>query len=404
MRTLLRAIRFLRVLPKWVFGRRAPKFLSGLYDLVKFANLFELLPTLTAVIFYPRHFFRRIPRALAGKGPLLDPLRFVLSTATYSVLAVVTLYPKLAAYRRLQPALDQVPPAIIHGVAHVTQTELYVGMGILALLTPLWILPVCALTYSVLYITEGLLQSNLRTVEQARSYRRRQFELLRLLAPFSPDVYARLDKGRFFWSLCYFGIAAFLLVQIVAAAFAVGLHTLSHSDPGTLRFPPLSNYVLAFSLLIPATISEFLLLRPYIELLNWSCWVPPIPFHRVKCATVRVASETLLKDLHALRGWRERWTTDKFMRRHSKFDEARTQLIDAAIASSNQLEVERCKARTSLLRSGFDFRNAGAKWLKAGPPSRTREGFARGAATKQATSSGPRAGGSAECESQNPNV
>lgn len=363
MRGIYRVVRFLRVLPRRLFGRSAPKFVSDIYAVVKYGNFIELIPTVAAIVLHPRHFFRRLPRTLAKKGPFLDPVHFVLNAAAFATVAVFWVYPRLAVHAPVRSVLQHLPDALLHWAEHATDAKLHIAIAIFAVLTPVWILPLCAFIYALVRIGGGLFQPDLET-DKGRKRRRGELELRLVLAPLSPGVYLRLKQGRFACSLCYYGIVAFLLIQLVAAAFLAGFYQFS-------RAPRLPNLAFVF-LFVPALIAEGLLVAPYIELLRWSCHVPPIEFQRAECIDVRVASEILLKDLLMLRELRTRWDALKLERGSLQYDTFRAKLIDDVLSGVKELDAECGKAASKLRSTRFYFRDAGDGWLTAMNRDQTR--------------------------------
>jgi hypothetical protein len=358
LRLIYKIIRLLRRLPRRLFGRRAPKFVGDVYDFIKYANWIELIPTAAAIVVCPHHFYRRLTRTLDKKGVFLDPLHFAFNGLSVLITGVFFLYPRLAAHEFVRSLLNRLPGALLAGAEHLTKLKMGFVIVTFALLTPIWIVPVSVLIYALLALLSRLLQSDIVT-DKGRSQRLESLDHELLLVPLALDVYRRLDKKRFGWSVCYYGVTAFVLIQVVAVVYTFG----AYGFTGVMRQVP--GNISAALLLGPTVIAEALLIRPYIELLRASCVVPPIQFHRAAYMEIKVRSEILLGDLTDLSKLPEGRSRKKARWWLPSGDDGsfRANLIDSILSSADQLRSEIYSAASKMKVQEFDFRHLDESWL-----------------------------------------
>lgn len=256
---------------------------------------------------------------------------------------------------------------MLAGAEHLTKLKVGVVIVTFALLTPIWIIPVSLLIYVLLAFLSALLRSDIVT-DKGQSQRLESLDREFLLIPLAVGVYRRLDKKRFGWSVCYYGVTAFVLAQIVAVVYAFGVYAFT----GVMRQVP-GNISAAF-LLVPTIVAEALLIRPYIELLRASCIVPPIQFHRAAYREIKVRSEILLGDLADLRVLRENWSRNKTLSRFSstRHDSFRASLVDSILTSTDQLRSEIHVIAAKMKLEEFDFRHLDNSWVLTFRRERTK--------------------------------
>jgi hypothetical protein len=313
---VLRIVRRLRRLARRIFGSPTPHYVKGIYGLFKWINFLELLPTLLAVTAAPKHFFRRLTPVLRSPRTLYQkPIPFLRNSILFSTGLLFLIYPKLLELTKRHFLISQyLRYSNVQTMVGMGQKGAYLCLAAFAALSPLWIMLLCLLLFGVYRFVRNIPVGDMYDVNdppRPRSLHQR------LLLPVSADVYRRLRWDKYFWGLFYFGITAFLMLQVVGACWIASL--------GLLRAVLIwwSRYLIYFPaflllpfLMIPAAVTSALVTQPYIELLTYSCRIPVTRLYKDQVEAASVSFGLLLIKVRAVNThkfyWQEQATKGRY--------------------------------------------------------------------------------------------
>lgn len=218
--------------------RRCPHWVKDLYDLVNWANVLQLVPTLSLIVCAPDHLFKRLPQTVRSKRSLhLTPVKFFFRSAALFVAYFLGRHQDLAAA--------------------VTETTARVTLVVLVPLLPLAMIVLAAVAYAgrgVMRLAPGGAETP-------------EFDAIGTVLSFS--TYRQLRWRHFLWGLLYLAVYLIIgwqVVQIVAGYSTLGTAWLlgalqDHSD--ALKF-----MVIVIAVGVVVIVTHELVLRPYAALLR----------------------------------------------------------------------------------------------------------------------------------------
>jgi rubrerythrin len=222
---------------------------------VHVANVFALVPTLVAIAFSPRYFFRKMALVARGASRIYpSPINFIWDFAKFSAASFLALLGLMGSTR----AAALVPRPLSY------KSVLLWVLG-LALTAPIWLIPIAFVTYIAFAITPRIL------APLHDFLTRRLFRPSLAIIVMSSSTYKLIDYRRYVAGFLYFGLYS---VPILTIAFIIVFYTFIFNE----AIDEAAQVNLLW-LLPTGVVLQFLLLRPYVFLLTYSVKIPTLWMH-----------------------------------------------------------------------------------------------------------------------------
>jgi hypothetical protein len=260
-------------------------------------NSFRLLAAFVAICAAPRHFFRRLPLNRRAKHSVyVTPGFFLTHLAALTTAFILFVYPRMLPMTKIHVFLPEYASPWINGNEKLI---IEVSLLIFCFTTPLWIVPLSLLIYSVrsIFIDETLRMSSPHASPSRAIYERskpvRHHRVF--LVPLNCNVYRFLNWNRYLWGLCYFGLFGFVMLHLIGfTAFATYRIAIGLFGVGaTVPLAPIFTAVVA----VPVIFAQHAIVRPYAELLRAARKVPTMELCLADCEDVEYSVALSIAEL-----------------------------------------------------------------------------------------------------------
>ncbi|HMJ81640.1 MAG TPA: hypothetical protein VK504_00645 [Vicinamibacterales bacterium] len=247
MGLILRAMRVAHHLERRFFKARTPHWFRDTVGLLSYFKPLKYLPTFAAILLVPSHFFRRVPRILAGAStPYMTPIGFFSGSIALSLVAGLLDVDRMVWLIVVEEFLAT------HGTPPAFPAGPYLAV-LLWISSPVWLAIMSLLLFIPLGVAHGL------------GYTEKIPDLC--VVPLAPSTYREMVWQRLFWNSLYFGVYFLPILPV----FVVGvLSAVNTPAVGLYRIGPVRLWQMAATLGGVA----WIVVRPYVSMLRASVRMP----------------------------------------------------------------------------------------------------------------------------------
>lgn len=206
-------------------------------------------------------------------------------------------YPRLPQTAAVGSFFGHYTPMWLRGLAAGEEKRIAeVFLLIFCFATPLWIVPLSTIAFAGRrYMTHE--QKTASDVQTSYEFSKPTHSHPVFLVPLSRQAYELLDRKRYIWALCYFGLFGFLALHLLVIATFASLAGLKYLMSLYKEIGYLPSFMLVPFVAIPVIFAEKLIVRPYSEILRCARKIPTKEMHLVDCENIRFAVALLIVQL-----------------------------------------------------------------------------------------------------------